>query len=190
MAEVFEKAVEKLWVARPEASGSERQVGALVLQLVTNLADRRVVDRGLHQAAGGAAEPQLVLARPPQFHRCLERTRRHRPRLARAARNMMQRYGHPSVLLLVHIENLNRISGEYGPDEYNKGWWELRERYQGVRALRVVTLSPKRAEIGIATRPLKPKGSAKARKSCSPRTTRAAAFSKSKSTGLPSAHSN
>jgi peptidyl-dipeptidase A len=26
------------------------------------------------------------------------------------------------------------FSGEYGPDEYNQGWWELREKYQGVRA--------------------------------------------------------
>jgi peptidyl-dipeptidase A len=26
------------------------------------------------------------------------------------------------------------FSGEYGPDEYNKGWWELREKYQGVMA--------------------------------------------------------
>jgi peptidyl-dipeptidase A len=26
------------------------------------------------------------------------------------------------------------FSGEYGPDEYNEGWWELREKYQGVRA--------------------------------------------------------
>lgn len=33
-----------------------------------------------------------------------------------AARTMMQRYGHPSVLLLVHIENLRRISDEFGPE--------------------------------------------------------------------------
>ena len=33
-----------------------------------------------------------------------------------AARNMMQRYGHPSTLLLVQIENLNRISTEFGPE--------------------------------------------------------------------------
>jgi peptidyl-dipeptidase A len=26
------------------------------------------------------------------------------------------------------------FSGEYGPDEYNKGWWELRQKYQGVMA--------------------------------------------------------
>ncbi len=26
------------------------------------------------------------------------------------------------------------FSGEIGPDEYNAGWWRLRERYQGVRA--------------------------------------------------------
>lgn len=33
-----------------------------------------------------------------------------------AARNMMQRYGHPSTLLLVQIENLSRISAEFGPE--------------------------------------------------------------------------
>ncbi len=26
------------------------------------------------------------------------------------------------------------FSGEYAPEDYNKGWWELREKYQGVRA--------------------------------------------------------
>jgi GGDEF domain-containing protein len=33
-----------------------------------------------------------------------------------AARTMILRYGHPSVLLLVHIEQLGRISAEYGPE--------------------------------------------------------------------------
>lgn len=33
-----------------------------------------------------------------------------------AARNLMKRYGHPSVLLLVHIENLPKIAQEFGPE--------------------------------------------------------------------------
>jgi diguanylate cyclase (GGDEF)-like protein len=33
-----------------------------------------------------------------------------------AARNMVQRYGHPSVLLMVHIEHLARLSAEFGPE--------------------------------------------------------------------------
>lgn len=33
-----------------------------------------------------------------------------------AARALIKRYGHPSVLLLVHIEGLARLSGEYGPE--------------------------------------------------------------------------
>lgn len=33
-----------------------------------------------------------------------------------AARTLMQRYGHPSVLLLVHIENLPRLVQEFGPE--------------------------------------------------------------------------
>lgn len=34
----------------------------------------------------------------------------------RVARILMQRYGHPSVLLLVHIENLGKLAVEYGPE--------------------------------------------------------------------------
>lgn len=36
--------------------------------------------------------------------------------------------------LLVDQWRWKVFSGEYGPDEYNKGWWELREKYQGVMA--------------------------------------------------------
>ncbi len=35
---------------------------------------------------------------------------------ARAVRSLMTRYGHPSVLLLVHIENLQKLSAEFGPE--------------------------------------------------------------------------
>lgn len=34
----------------------------------------------------------------------------------RAARSLIKRYGHPSVLLLVHIENLDRLAEEFGPE--------------------------------------------------------------------------
>lgn len=33
-----------------------------------------------------------------------------------AVRNLMKRYGHPSVLLVVHIENLQKLSTEFGPE--------------------------------------------------------------------------
>lgn len=33
-----------------------------------------------------------------------------------AARNQLRRYGHPSVLLLVHIENLGKVAEEFGPE--------------------------------------------------------------------------
>jgi peptidyl-dipeptidase A len=36
--------------------------------------------------------------------------------------------------LVVDQWRWNVFSGEYGPDEYNQGWWELREKYQGVMA--------------------------------------------------------
>jgi GGDEF domain-containing protein len=34
----------------------------------------------------------------------------------RAVRNLIKRYGHPSVLLLVYIEDLDRLATEYGPE--------------------------------------------------------------------------
>ncbi|HSV45292.1 MAG TPA: diguanylate cyclase [Ramlibacter sp.] len=34
----------------------------------------------------------------------------------RAAQSLMKRYGHPSVLLLVHLENLPAIEAEFGPE--------------------------------------------------------------------------
>jgi peptidyl-dipeptidase A len=36
--------------------------------------------------------------------------------------------------LLVDQWRWKVFSGEIGPDEYNTGWWDLREKYQGVRA--------------------------------------------------------
>ena len=34
----------------------------------------------------------------------------------RAVRNLIRRYGHPSVVLLVHIDNLPKLSAEFGPE--------------------------------------------------------------------------
>jgi diguanylate cyclase (GGDEF)-like protein len=34
----------------------------------------------------------------------------------RAVRSLIARYGHPSVLLLVHIENLQKLAAEFGPE--------------------------------------------------------------------------
>jgi peptidyl-dipeptidase A len=36
--------------------------------------------------------------------------------------------------LLVDQWRWKVFSGEFGPDDYNRGWWELREQYQGIRA--------------------------------------------------------
>ncbi len=33
-----------------------------------------------------------------------------------AVRNLIKRYGHPSVLMLVHIENLSQLAAEFGPE--------------------------------------------------------------------------
>ena len=51
-----------------------------------------------------------------------------------AARTMMQRYGHPSVLLLLHIENLARLSAEFGPEAAESAVLAAANRVrQGVR---------------------------------------------------------
>ena len=34
----------------------------------------------------------------------------------RASRTLMQRYGHPSALMLVHLENLHKLTQEFGPE--------------------------------------------------------------------------
>jgi diguanylate cyclase (GGDEF)-like protein len=34
----------------------------------------------------------------------------------KAVRSLIKRYGHPSVLLLVHIENLDKLAAEFGPE--------------------------------------------------------------------------
>jgi diguanylate cyclase (GGDEF)-like protein len=34
----------------------------------------------------------------------------------KAVQNLIKRYGHPSVVMLVHIENLDQLAGEFGPE--------------------------------------------------------------------------
>ncbi len=55
--------------------------------------------------ARATVDPLTGLATPLMFH---ERVR--------AVRSLMRRYGHPSVLLLVHIDNLSQLSAEFGPE--------------------------------------------------------------------------
>ena len=50
-------------------------------------------------------DPLTGLAAPLIFH---ERVK--------VVRGLMRRYGHPSVLLLVHIDNLSELSAEFGPE--------------------------------------------------------------------------
>ena len=55
--------------------------------------------------ARNTVDPLTGLAAPLVFY---ERVR--------AVRNLMRRYGHPSVLLLAHIENLHQLNSQYGPE--------------------------------------------------------------------------
>lgn len=55
--------------------------------------------------AGNTVDPLTGLATPLVFHERIH-----------AVRSLIRRYGHPSVLLLVHIENLDALYSEFGPE--------------------------------------------------------------------------
>lgn len=53
--------------------------------------------------------------------------------LALLMRQAMDKVAFLPFGLLVDQWRWKVFSGEYGPNDYNKGWWELREQYQGIR---------------------------------------------------------
>lgn len=57
------------------------------------------------QDARNTVDPLTGLATPMVMHERL-----------RAAQSLMNRYGHPSVLLMVHLENLPALESEFGPE--------------------------------------------------------------------------
>ncbi len=73
--------------------------------LATNWRGRIVSETRLRVHARNTVDPLTGLSTPLIFY---ERVK--------AVRNLISRYGHPSVLLLVHIENLAQLTAEFGPE--------------------------------------------------------------------------
>ena len=73
--------------------------------LTTVWRSRILSETRVRMDARNTVDPLTGLAAPLVFY---ERVR--------AVRNLMRRYGHPSVLLLAHIENLHQLNSQYGPE--------------------------------------------------------------------------
>ncbi len=78
---------------------------AATVFLATSWRSRIFSETRLRMDARNTVDPLTGLSTPLIFY---ERVR--------AVRNLIQRYGHPSVLLLVHIDNLPRLTQEFGPE--------------------------------------------------------------------------
>jgi diguanylate cyclase (GGDEF)-like protein len=80
-------------------------VWAATVFLATAWRSRIFSETRLRMDARNTVDPLTGLSTPLIFY---ERVR--------AVRSLMARYGHPSVLLLVHIDNLPRLSAQFGPE--------------------------------------------------------------------------
>jgi GGDEF domain-containing protein len=76
-----------------------------VVFLATAWRNRMFSETRVRIDARSTIDPLTGLAMPLMFYE----------RIA-AVRNLMARYGHPSVMMLVHVENLDRLSAEFGPE--------------------------------------------------------------------------
>jgi GGDEF domain-containing protein len=73
--------------------------------LATVWRSRIISETSIRITARNTVDPLTGLATPLVFHERIH-----------AVRSLIRRYGHPSVLLLVHIENLHALYSEFGPD--------------------------------------------------------------------------
>lgn len=80
-------------------------VWAAVNHLTTVWRSRIFSETRVRMDARNTVDPLTGLAAPLVFY---ERVH--------SARNLMRRYGHPSVLLLAHIENLHQLYSQFGPE--------------------------------------------------------------------------
>jgi GGDEF domain-containing protein len=80
-------------------------VWAAALFLATAWRARIISETRLRIDARNTIDPLTGLSTPLIFY---DRVR--------AVRSLMARYGHPSVLLLVHIEHLSKLSAQFGPE--------------------------------------------------------------------------
>jgi GGDEF domain-containing protein len=80
-------------------------VWAAMVFLASAWRNRIFSETRLRMDARNTVDPLTGLATPMIFYDRVQ-----------AARSMIKRYGHPSVVLLVHIENLGALSAEFGPE--------------------------------------------------------------------------
>jgi GGDEF domain-containing protein len=80
-------------------------VWAALNHLTTIWRSRILSETRVRMDARNTVDPLTGLAAPLVFY---ERVH--------AVRNLMRRYGHPSVLLLAHIENLHQLYSQFGPE--------------------------------------------------------------------------
>ena len=81
---------------------------------------RIVSETRLRMDARNTIDPLTGLSTPLIFY---ERVR--------AVRNLIMRYGHPSVVLLVHVENLPQLSAEFGPEAAESALLAAANRIRG-----------------------------------------------------------
>jgi diguanylate cyclase (GGDEF)-like protein len=78
---------------------------AATVYLATVWRSRQHSETRVRIDARSTVDPLTRLAMPMVFYERVQ-----------AVRNLMRRYGHPSVMMLVHIENLDRLARQYGPE--------------------------------------------------------------------------
>ena len=78
---------------------------ALAVYLATVWRSRIFSETRVRVDARNTIDPLTGLSTPLVFHERVQ-----------AVRSLIRRYGHPSVLLLVHIENLPQLAAEFGPE--------------------------------------------------------------------------
>ena len=119
---------------------------------------------------GGSATPSRSRSRPSTWCRsaCSTALPPASGDLGLLMRQALDKVAFLPFGLLVDQWRWKVFSGEIGPDEYNAGWWELREKYQGVRAAggarRGATSTP---APSTTFRPTRPTPATSSRTSCS-----------------------
>jgi GGDEF domain-containing protein len=106
--------------------------------LTTVWRSRIVSETRVRVEARNTVDPLTGLAAPLVFY---ERVR--------AVRNLMRRYGHPSVLLLAHIENLGTLHTQFGPEVAESAVLVAANRIRGALAEGDVAARLSHSRIGM-----------------------------------------
>lgn len=109
-----------------------------LMYLTTVWRSRIVSETRVRIDARNTVDPLTGLAAPLVFY---ERVH--------AVRNLMRRYGHPSVLLLAHIENLGALQTQFGPEVAESAVLVAANRIQGALAEGDVAARLSHSRIGM-----------------------------------------